>query len=553
MLIRFTRALAIAVAVVGLASAGAARAQDANLRLTEGAAGADALRSAGCSGCFGARMTSTLNSFSKVDRIFMLCAVGFPGGGLDDCYNGTDGDLQDLVVIQGDLKNKDTDPNGLGVSGGETNVTYRVTAHGSSRGINCARGDLAAGVGWLVPEGLDGLPNTADDAGGSGTFGVPGPGGPAGQVGTANMVAAPLASCTGRILPRWPLLADVDVSSASELCVVNFDLNANGQLANLQDGRAITAAPGAVGSGESTVGQAQCDVGYADLPTSDFADPSLNTKQFGGGGDVFGAQIFKMIVSSDVHAVGDATKKVALADPQIENLFASATASSYCSWSGLGADANTTNDNLNVCFRKAGSGTKEVFRNTFLVNAAGDRIETTGAEGAGTATACVQKDEAGNNILPPRFKTAIQNPANFQVQDCVQARDGAVGYVDAIGTAVAGEFYGAIVEGVDPDSNDLKTLVKCGGYRFWGPLAGGYNVFGTTPTGLTGYRGNATPTRYEAADFTALKKPAVFATNPSYLPLDGVAVSKSATDGAYTLKFVPSNCPAQPNPPALIP
>ena len=60
---------------------------------------------------------------------------------------------------------------------------------------------------------------------------------------------------------------------------------------------------------------------------------------------------------------------------------------------------------------------------------------------------------------------------NGDVVNCVETKTGAIGYVDA--TDDTPDTYGVPVEGVDPDTNDLATLVKCGHYRWWGPLAGG--------------------------------------------------------------------------------
>ena len=73
-----------------------------------------------------------------------------------------------------------------------------------------------------------------------------------------------------------------------------------------------------------------------------------------------------------------------------------------------------------------------------------------------------------------------------------------------------------MVEGVDPDAavlaappNTLKDLVKCGHYRFWGPLAGGV---GTHNPG-----GSAFITAHRAA----LKNKAVYVNALAYLPLGG--------------------------------
>ena len=98
-----------------------------------------------------------------------------------------------------------------------------------------------------------------------------------------------------------------------------------------------------------------------------------------------------------------------------------------------------------------------------------------------------------------------------------------------------------MVEGVDPDAavlaaapNSLKDLVKCGHYRFWGPLAGGVGTH------------NAGGSAFITAHRAALKNKAVFVNAVAYLPLNSVGFTKNATDGAYSISFLPTSCPAAP-------
>ena len=137
---------------------------------------------------------------------------------------------------------------------------------------------------------------------------------------------------------------------------------------------------------------------------------------------------------------------------------------------------------------------------------------------------------------------------NGDVVNCVEARDGAIGYVDNADEST--NSYSAIVEGVDPETNDLKTLVRCGHYRWWGPLAGGR----PNDPALSD-RGNVTPTASETAHRFALSSVPAFASFKAYLPFGtasqgGVAIRKNVTDGSYTLRFRPRAAPRSRTRPA---
>jgi len=128
---------------------------------------------------------------------------------------------------------------------------------------------------------------------------------------------------------------------------------------------------------------------------------------------------------------------------------------------------------------------------------------------------------------------------NADVGNCLATFTGGFGYVDA--DRFEAGFYGAVVEGVDPDAavlasspQTLKDMVRCGHYRYWGPLAGG--VGSHNPGGSP----------FITAHRAGLKNKAVFTNAVAYLPLNSVGFVKSATDGAYSIQFVPTTCPAAP-------
>src|SRR5262249_19757539 len=155
----------------------------------------------------------------------------------------------------------------------------------------------------------------------------------------------------------------------------------------------------------------------------------------------FGAQIFKMIASRDVHANGTATKKVNLQDPQLEGIFNGWAANTVCSWQQLGAQSGLpastvtpnppnpptiTGTDLNVCYRAVGSGTREVFRNTFDANTKGDAAQ--GAAGIvgnpGLTQACGQRVGSLTGGAVFRVKTLIEGGSTNDVKVCVQGHQG---------------------------------------------------------------------------------------------------------------------------------
>ena len=319
---------------------------------------------------------------------------------------------------------------------------------------------------------------------------------------------------------------------------MNYDLNSNGSIANDTRGAGLPGALTTVGSvagNESTNLQVTCDTGFADLPPGDFLPPRDPFNQQ----DVFGAQIFKIAVSRDAHAASGVNDKLHLNDPQIEGLFGEPAANSVCRLSHVGGVSTSASQNVTACIRPAGSGSRETFRNTWMADTAGSKTQSEDASGAqnGTTTTCLQsKEGGGTQISTKRVKLGA---GNADVINCLDTFTGSFGYVDADRFSPA--FYGAVAEGVDPDAaalaaspNSLKDLVKCGHYRYWGPLAGGVGTH------------NPGGSPFITAHRAGLKKKVVFANATAYLPLNEVGFTKNATDGSYSIAFLPTSCPGSP-------
>jgi hypothetical protein len=571
-----TRNWTLAAALM-LGMAAPALAQVASTTDDSNPATRDALRTGGCTGCFDTQMQAAISTFSSIKRVFRVCQTG---GGVTvnhNCDGNGHGARADFVELQGDLRNSTTDAAGLGVPGGATNVTIRVAANGSGNGLTCASATSPGPIGFIAPEGFDGIPNTADDAGGTGVFGAVGPGkndpadggsgtGTAPALGNQHDTAPALAACNTNVFQTYNFSPPGTTATAfpalgtQEFCVVNVDQGTDGAIKN---DRAGAATPGQITrlgqldpTNETTNLKLTCDLGFADLPPTDFIQASLNTLTFQDQ-DVYGAQIFKLIASKDVHANGDVHKKVQLADPQIEGMWNAWAANTVCSWQQVGAQSGAsragTGSDINVCYRTLGSGTREVFRNTFDANTKGDAQQGTGSIGGnGLTNGCGQK--VGAPTVPPGtnqafFKSLIEGGGTNDVKLCVQSHVGAVGYVDGFVHPDTTEFYSVPVEGVDADSNDLKLLTRCGLYRYWGPLAGG-----------SGPRlGAGVLTAFETAHKSAMKNPSIYLANEAYLPFAGLNFAKTATDGAYFTQFVSTPngaadaCPGTINPPIAIP
>lgn len=527
-------------------------------------AATDQFRSGGCSGCFFTQTEAILANFSQVTRVFRGCATGpniNPGQfSTDECGGPADvggkSALLDFFVIQGNLKDSNTDPDGLGVPGGATDVTYRVSSTGSFRGIRCANNANPGTLGYLAPEGLDGIPNTSDDAGiGVNQFGVPGV--PAGWPDLTATNRAPLVSCTttatggthiADFAKDLPAAEKPDFSGMTELCVVNYDADGNADINNKSDGvtPGTYASIAAVSPGNETTNLAlTCDMGFADLPTADFQDAKFNSQTFSNQSTV-GAEIFKIVANNDVHPANDPSgnAKLTLQMPQIQALFGGTSLGiDACSWKAVGATVTgDATGQIKVCFRENGSGSRETFRNSFMREPEGSHIQ--GAT-VGTFTCNARNEGSGGTSTPKVFQ---QNDTNSDEAGCVSdtTATGEVGYVDAARSSAS--MYSVPVFGVDPDTNDLRTMVKCGMWPYWGPLTGG-----------TGLHAGATPLSnpYVVAHLAALRNGVVFGPSEDYLPLGGiqtgVAFTKDLTASFYKLKFTPNNCPGTINPPALHP
>jgi hypothetical protein len=292
---------------------------------------------------------------------------------------------------------------------------------------------------------------------------------------------------------------------------------------------------GSVANNESTNLKLSCDTGFADLPPGDFLPPRDPFNQQ----DVFGAQIFKIAASRDTHGSAGNDSKVHLNDPQVEGIFGEPANNSVCRLNHVGATSTASSQNVTACIRPAGSGSRETFRNTFMADTAGSKTQSednSGVQG-GTVTTCIQTREAGGSqIAQKRVKLGS---GNADVINCLASFTGSFGYVDA--DRFDASFYGAVLEGVDPDAavlaaspQSLKDEVKCGHYRFWGPLAGG--------VGARNAGGSAFITAHRAA----LKNGAVYTNALAYLPLGKVGFTKNATDGSYSMQFVPTSCSSAP-------
>ena len=217
------------------------------------------------------------------------------------------------------------------------------------------------------------------------------------------MSAAPLVNCQNKTkLDDFQTVAGTintfRTATNGELCVVNYDLNSNGSIANDTNGAGVPGAlttVGSVANNETTNLRLSCDTGFADLPPGDFLPPRDPFNQQ----DVFGAQIFKIAVSRDAHATGNADGKIHLNDPQVEGLFGEPANNSVCRLNHVGGTSTAVSQNVTACIRTAGSGSRETFRNTFMANTAGSKTQSEDASGVqnGTVTTCIQGRQGGGS------------------------------------------------------------------------------------------------------------------------------------------------------------
>src|SRR5262249_27431536 len=141
-----------------------------------------------------------------------------------------------------------------------------------------------------------------------------------------------------------------------------------------------------------------------------------------------------------------------------------------CNWKAVGGAVLGDVDNkIKVCFREDGSGTRETFRNTWMLTPQGQHpMGTTN----GTFS-CEARDESPGTSTTVN-KTFQVNTTGGDEGSCVAGTIGSVGYVNASRTNA--NYYSPVVFGVDPQTADLRNLVKCGQYPYWGPLTGGTGI-----------------------------------------------------------------------------
>jgi hypothetical protein len=396
-----------------------------------------------------------------------------------------------------------------------------------------------------------------------------------------------------------------------QIAVVNYDFNNNGQIDRADSGGggylgaagtdcltegACVASRGAWGgapgtarlqdafqsNNEGTNLSMFCNNGCGDLPGQDLVTntgslPSFNQET------KLGAQIFKLLATKDVKdqtqrcfvnngqtaipcgaactAAGGVCQdaKVPLWDPQVENVFGFAQNNATCAWESLNAvgtpGANVTNAPFNstvsgifLAERVQSSGTRNTFRETFMVNQDSSHAEF--RTFTGTTENGADKADCTSIIKPgPGAVLATKNYNEFATEGgvltCLQSGNcklNGIGYAnsDAVCADTGSNCYDVPVEGVDPETNNMRDMVRCGMYRYWGPLACG---LGKRPT-------NAFFTAHRNALGAGNQAILAFTGTEAYIPRAQVAFFKEFTDAQYTMEFTPQGCPVAPNPPA---
>jgi len=559
--------------VGGLAFAAAPQSASAQVNVDE-------FRSGGCSGCVKTQMSATIAQFANVVQVFRLCTTGTTQGSSNVCAGAAglptatpQSQLQDYYAVTGTLRDCGTscDSTHLGRNGGGP-ATYYISANGSLFGVQCASNPKLT-LGFLGIYGSDQHPGGGDDPGaGTGHETTPGdprtyvaapglpPNWPSGAGPTYSMATVPraaLEACDTKIkssyydtLPAAVKAGTTWSAAGNEFCVVDVDANADGIIQGRDTGVAPGFADIGTGGNESSDLAQSCTAGFSDLPSVDFQQASLNSRTYDQGFSV-GAQIFKIIANTDVYPLANSAEKITLQMPQLEALFGGTNlASDACSWTDLGGRVSgDATAGITVCYREDGSGTRETFRNTFLHLPEADHAEGVTA----SAGPCQTYAEAGGGAGGPiTQKNIIQAPTSTDMQNCVQGtgigagKTGQVGYVNASrkDSVTPARFYSVPVFGIDPDAQtaaQLRNLVKCGQYPYWGPLSGGRGAE-ADPQGFFASHVNAMsngnvfdPTTASAADYL-----------PGLLgaPYDGVAFTKTLnlTAASYDMKFDPSDC-----------
>src|SRR5262249_31295368 len=208
---------------------------------------------------------------------------------------------------------------------------------------------------------------------------------------------------------------------------------------------------------------------------------------------------------------------------------------------------NVTASGIFLSQRVQSSGTRNTFRATFMQNTDNSHSEFrnfvgTTEQPTGVAN-CTSLILGGGAVLGR--KNYNQFSTEGGVLTCLQSgncKQNGIGYAnsDALCADTGSNCYDAVVEGVDPETNNMRDMVRCGMYRFWGPLACGSGLLGS----------NAHVTALRNALGNGNQGNIAFANTEAYVPKGQVSFSKDFADAQYTMQSTPPNCPIAPNPPA---
>jgi len=558
--------------------------------------GAQEFYTGGSTALFQTQVLSALASMSNVSKVYRGCATGNKMGTSNACA-GTAGlpvgapisQLQNFMVIEGTMRN-------CGTSCSSTNFgtpsggfgRYYISANGSDQGSLCANSASHGTTGFLGIAGADGKLCTTDDPGvsvsgctagtscgvcGTGNgVGIPttwpgqsgGPSGAGPTFDLSTLTQAALVSCTGAtgltgFINLLPAANQPTTTGLTEFCVVDIDANDDGQVGfpvspdPQLTGRALNFTT--IGATETSNLALQCTLGLSDVPPDDFADASLNSITMSNQTTV-GAQIFKVVASSNVRPSGlqfasDSTNKIALNLPQLQGLFGGANSGTdACSWKDAGGQVvGDAAGKITVCFREDGSGTRETYRNTWMLEKNGQHPMGTTAGTFG----CDQADEGGTTDTLTTKNFVLSNGSG-NMANCMEATgvgtgfNGQIGYLnastqDTSKTSGSRRFYSVVLNGIDIDAYEqsaggaasVQNLVKCGQYPFWGVETAG-----------TG--GQVDPSSFVQAQENALGSTTLWNTtnNPDYLPAgngtNGIAYIKNRVSAQYFVQFQSSNC-----------
>jgi hypothetical protein len=548
----------------------------AGLAFAPSLATAQEFRSGGSSASFQTQVLAALASMTSVSKVYRLCATGNKMGTTNACAGAAGlpvsapiSQLQNFIVIEGTMRNcgASCSVSNLGTPSGGS-ARYYISANGSDQGVLCTSTPKHA-TGFLGISGSDGILGDSDDPGNGNAMGVNGPGngvgiptqwpgqsgGPSGAGPTYDLTTLPRAALelcsTGlsTFVGLLPAASQPTTAGAVELCVVDIDANDDGQIGfPTSPSPLLTGRPGGwgtIGATETSNRAENCTYGLADVPPQDFADASLNSLTMDHQ-TAIGAQIFKLVADSNVRPSGsffgsDSANKISLNLPQIQGIFGQANGGTdACSWKDVGGQViGDATAKITVCFREDGSGTRETFRNTFMVQKNGEH-----AMGATAGTqACDQIVEGGASDVITN-KTFVLSNGSGNETNCVAGTGigtgltGRIGYINASSKSATNAFYSVPVFGLDPDAytaDQLQNLVKCGNYPFWGPSTAGVGAA-------------VDPGSFVNAQQHALSNVTVFNTSnsPDFIPAGdgttGLAFIKNRTSGEYFTQFQSANC-----------